>query len=146
MGTVLARHLHAAGHEVIVLSRRLCAAPWRVIVWDGDTAGDWMDAFEGADVVANLAGKTVNCRYTAANRAEIKASRVQSTRAVGRAIVEASRPPRVWLQASTATIYSTILPGQKQAEISAHGGDYRDRQHRRSRSPKRPASGKPCRI
>jgi len=106
VGTVLARHLYAAGHEVIVLSRSLCAAPWRVIVWDGDTAGDWMDAFEGADVVINLAGKTVNCRYTAANRAEIKASRVQSTRAVGRAIAEASRPPRVWLQASTATIYS----------------------------------------
>ena len=54
MGTVLARHLHAAGHEVIVLSRSLCAAPWRVIVWDGDTAGDWMDAFEGADVVMML--------------------------------------------------------------------------------------------
>jgi len=62
VGMVLARHFHAAGHEVIVLSRILRTAPWKVIVWDGETAGGWMDAFEGADVVINLAGKTVNCR------------------------------------------------------------------------------------
>ncbi len=54
----------------------------------------------------NLAGRTVNCRYTAANRREILDSREASTRAVGNAIAAASTPPRVWLQASTATIYS----------------------------------------
>ena len=54
----------------------------------------------------NLAGRSVNCRYTPANRRAIMASRLDSTRAVGQAIAGAARPPRVWLQASTATIYA----------------------------------------
>jgi uncharacterized protein (TIGR01777 family) len=61
---------------------------------------------EGADAVINLAGRSVNCRYNAANRRAIIDSRVESTRIVGEAIRRASRPPRVWLQASTATIYA----------------------------------------
>jgi uncharacterized protein (TIGR01777 family) len=106
VGTVLARHFHSEGHEVLVLSRTPREAPWKVIAWDGETAADAREPFESADVVINLAGKTVNCRYTSANRAEILESRVRSTRAVGSAIATASRPPRVWLQASTATIYA----------------------------------------
>jgi uncharacterized protein (TIGR01777 family) len=61
---------------------------------------------DGADVLINLAGRSVNCRYNPANRRLINESRVKSTRAVGQAIAEAARPPRVWLQASTATIYA----------------------------------------
>ena len=61
---------------------------------------------EGADVVINLAGKSVNCRYTARNREEITRSRVDSTKAIGQAIARARRPPRLWLQAATATIYA----------------------------------------
>src|SRR5207244_1189560 len=54
----------------------------------------------------NLAGRSVNCRYSAENRRAIVESRVKSTRVVGEAIARASRPPRVWLQSSTATIYA----------------------------------------
>jgi uncharacterized protein (TIGR01777 family) len=61
---------------------------------------------DGADVVINLAGRSVNCRYTPANRRSILQSRIESTRAVGQAIAGARHPPRVWLQASTATIYA----------------------------------------
>jgi uncharacterized protein (TIGR01777 family) len=61
---------------------------------------------EGADAVINLTGRSVNCRYTAANRSEIMSSRVLSTRVVGQAIALAAAPPHVWLQASTATIYA----------------------------------------
>ena len=106
VGTVLARDFHAAGHEVVVLSRVARNAPWKVVSWDGQTDGDWVDLLEDADAVINLTGKTVNCRYTPANRAEIMESRVRSVRAVGKAIAKAARPPRVWLQASTATIYA----------------------------------------
>ena len=60
----------------------------------------------GADVVINLAGRSVNCRYHARNRAAILSSRVDSTRVLGEAIRNCDRPPRVWLQASTATIYA----------------------------------------
>lgn len=68
--------------------------------------GPWKAELDGADVVINLAGRSVNCRYTPENRAAILDSRVESTRAVGQAIAQCTRPPRVWLQASTATIYA----------------------------------------
>src|SRR5262249_30604533 len=95
----------ADGHDVVILSRQRSNSPGRVIAWDGERLGDWADEIDGADVVVNLAGRSVNCRYTASNRRQIMDSRVRSTRAVGQAIAKAARPPRVWLQASTATIY-----------------------------------------
>jgi uncharacterized protein (TIGR01777 family) len=106
VGTILARAFVADGHDVIVLSRRPFAAPWRVVAWDAATLGDWAAEFEGADAVINLAGRSVNCRYSAANRRAIVDSRVNSTRVVGEAIARAARPPRIWLQMSTATIYA----------------------------------------
>jgi hypothetical protein len=77
-----------------------------VVAWDGRTVGAWAAEVDGADLVVNLAGRSVNCRYTPAHRREILASRVDSTRAVGLAVARAARPPRAWLQASTATIYA----------------------------------------
>jgi len=106
VGTVLARAFHTDGHDVVVLSRRAGVRPWRVVRWDGATLGSWQTEIDRCDVVINLAGRSVNCRYTDANREEILQSRVSSTRVVGQAIVQAARPPRVWLQASTATIYA----------------------------------------
>lgn len=106
VGTILARAFHATGDEVVVLSRRPSPQAWRTAAWDGQSAGDWHREIDGADVVINLAGRSVNCRYTPANRREIFDSRLRSTRAVGEAIARAARPPHVWLQASTATIYA----------------------------------------
>ncbi len=106
VGTVLARAFHADGHEVVVLGRSRVNCLWRTVRWNGKTLGDWEAEIDGADVVVNLAGRSVNCRYNAANRREIIDSRVDSTRVVGQAIAAASDPPKVWLQASTATIYA----------------------------------------
>jgi uncharacterized protein len=106
VGTILARAFHARGDDVTVLSRDPAQARWRVAAWDAATVGKWTQYVDGADVVINLAGRSVNCRYSEKNRDEIMQSRVASTRAVGQAIREAARPPRVWLQASTATIYA----------------------------------------
>lgn len=106
VGTILARAFQADGHEVVVLSRHPTPAAWRTRAWDGMTRGPWVDEIDGADVVINLAGRSVNCRYTPAHRREIMESRVRSTRLVGTAIAQVKRPPRVWLQASTATIYA----------------------------------------
>jgi len=106
VGTLLARALASRGDDVVVVSREPRSAPWRVAQWDGRTVGEWADELDGADVVINLAGRSVNCRYTPAHRAEIMDSRVESTRAVGTAIANSRTPPRVWLQASTATIYA----------------------------------------
>jgi uncharacterized protein (TIGR01777 family) len=106
VGVVLARAMFAHGHHVCVLSRRPLKAPWRTVPWDGRTTGSWAHEVDGADVVINLAGRSVNCRYTARNRRLITNSRVESTRVVGQVIAQCQRPPRVWLQASTATIYA----------------------------------------
>jgi uncharacterized protein (TIGR01777 family) len=106
VGSVLAPAFHHEGHDVVVLSRSPAPAPWRVVAWDGETRGAWTAELEGADVVVNLAGASVNCRYGAANRREIMDSRIHSTRVLGQAIAAAARSPRVWLQASTATIYA----------------------------------------
>ncbi len=106
LGEVLARAFQASDHEVVVLSRSPRNAPWRTVEWDGQTLGKWVDEFEAADAIINLAGQSVNCRYTAENRRLITESRLKSTRVVGDAIAQAWTPPRVWLQASTATIYA----------------------------------------
>ena len=106
MGAILSRAFRHDGHDVILLSRHPRATQEREVSWDGRTLGLWTQELEGADVVINLAGRNVNCRYSIGNRQEIMQSRVNSTHAVGQAIAKASRPPRIWLQASTATIYA----------------------------------------
>lgn len=67
-------------HAVTVFSRHPSPAPWRVAPWDGITPGDWIADLEQSDVCINLAGRSVNCRYTAANRRSSHDSRVRSTR------------------------------------------------------------------
>jgi uncharacterized protein len=106
VGTILARALTDDGHEVVVISRKAKHGKWATIGWDGESLGQWADEIDGADVVINLAGRSVNCRYNAKNCREIIDSRVRSTQLVGEAIAQAKHPPRAWLQASTATIYS----------------------------------------
>ena len=106
VGTVLARAFHKRGHEIVVLSRKPANASWRMVQWDGETLGDWVSEFENADVVINLAGQSVNCRYDDHNRQVIMDSRLKSTKVAGDAIAQAWKPPSVWLQASTATIYA----------------------------------------
>jgi len=101
-GRALRAFFVARGDEVVVLSRS--AGEGRV-VWDGKTAGDWCRELEGAQALINLAGRTVDCRYTERNRTEILNSRVDSTRVLGEAIAACAEPPRVWLNSSTATIY-----------------------------------------
>jgi uncharacterized protein (TIGR01777 family) len=109
VGNVLARHFHGQGHSVTVLSRYPISAPWQVLPWNGRDLGSWTQSVDGADIVINLAGRNVNCRYTPKNRREILESRTLSTRAVGQAIAQAAKPPALWMNASTATIYRHAL-------------------------------------
>jgi len=106
IGPILARAFSERGDEVVVLSRRPRAGAWRSVYWDGTSLGDWTKEVDGAAVVIYLAGRSVNCRYYEKNRREMIESRVRSTRLVGRAVARSQRPPRVWLQMSTATIYA----------------------------------------
>ena len=107
IGRILARVRISQGDHVVALARNPAPeSPCRVVPWDGRTEGDWIREIDGADVVINLAGRSVNCRYNPENRRAIIDSRVESTLVLGRAIRRASRPPRVWLQSATATIYA----------------------------------------
>lgn len=121
LGDLLRRDFESTGDEVIVLTRK----PKRAgeIAWDGKTLGAWAKEFEGADVIINLAGRTVNCRYTKENLAQMMDSRVDSTRVVGEAIHLCKKPPRLWLQMSTATIYAHRLDAANDEFTGIIGGD-----------------------
>jgi len=87
VGLLLARYFHTSGDAVTVLSRRPRAEAWPVIEWNGRDLGPWAEAIDGADVVINLTGRNVDCRYTEANRREILNSRVCATQVIGRAML-----------------------------------------------------------
>jgi uncharacterized protein (TIGR01777 family) len=96
VGHILTRHFQVQGHAVSIVTRL-------------HSPDEWADALEHSDVCINLAGRSVNCRYHAANRRAIFDSRIDSTRLLNRIVAALPHPPRVWLNASTATIYRHAL-------------------------------------
>jgi NAD dependent epimerase/dehydratase family enzyme len=108
LGGELAKHFSARNWEVVILTRspQSRSDAVREVAWDAKSAGDWVREFECAVAVVNLTGRSVDCRYTAKNRQEIMDSRVNSTRVVGQAIAQCKVPPLVWLNSSTATVYT----------------------------------------
>ena len=127
VGHILARHLTAQGHAVTVLSRHPQPAPWRTVAWDAQTPGSsndsWTATLDGADVCINLTGRSVNCRYTPQNRRLIHDSRTRSTRLLHQVIRSLAHPPRVWLNASTATIYRHALDRPQDERTGEIGGN-----------------------
>jgi NAD dependent epimerase/dehydratase family enzyme len=98
MGVHLQKRFREAGREVVTISRSGADLTW------ADQAG--IDrAVDGAALVIGLAGKSVNCRYTPRNRAEIFRSRLDTTAVLSSAIAAAASPPALWVNSSTATIY-----------------------------------------
>jgi len=122
LGVSLAHHLAAGGTEVVIVSRSApaVAGPWRHVPWDGRGPGAWVDELDGAAGLVNLAGRTVDCIKTPANRDEILRSRVESTRALGVAVRAVASPPPVWVQMSTAHLYGDP-PSAVCVESSAPG-------------------------
>ena len=120
IGTILTRAFGPAGHELVVLTRRPAEAGQ--VYWDSATLGPWAGAVDGSDVVINLAGRSVSCRYTPASLQAMMDSRVNSARVVGAAIAQAARPPRAWLQMSTATIYAHRLDAANDEAAGIIGG------------------------
>jgi uncharacterized protein (TIGR01777 family) len=107
LGRYLTRHFTRTGKEVVAIARRRegWSGDGMFLEWDGKTPGPWAHALEGAEAVINLAGRSVNCRYTPPNRAEILDSRVAATRLIGQAIRSCKVPPNNWFNTSTATYY-----------------------------------------
>jgi uncharacterized protein (TIGR01777 family) len=117
LGQLLGEYFQSRGREIIVLTRQPSAtARFKELAWDARTLGEWARALDGAEVVINLAGRSVNCRFTPENRRLVMDSRVDSTRVLGEAFSRCTQPPRVWLNSSTATIYKhTLGPAHDEA-------------------------------
>src|SRR6266581_3557253 len=107
IGRLLTDRLVSGNNDVVVLTRTpgLAVQSMRQVRWDGHTLGEWARELDGASALINLTGRSVNCRYNERNRREILESRVDSTRVLGEAVSRCNKPPQVWLNASTATIY-----------------------------------------
>ncbi|UYZ63155.1 NAD-dependent epimerase/dehydratase family protein [Hymenobacter weizhouensis] len=97
LGRNVARYFAYRGFRVVTLSRQPGDSATGMVQWDGRTLGPWAAELEGAAVVLNLAGRSVDCRYHAANKRAILHSRTESTRVLGEAIARCHRPPAVWL-------------------------------------------------
>lgn len=122
LGRALQQHFATQSHELILLNRSPRAA--NEIAWDGKNQGDWSSVIDGADVLINLTGKPVDCRYTEANKAAIVSSRTDSTKALQEAVNRAGHKPEVWINASSATIYIHAETRQMNEYTGTIGDDF----------------------
>ncbi len=118
LGNHLKAHFESDDFEVLILSRSRDDAGF--IHWDAQSQSEWTKAIDGSHALINMAGRTVDCRYTKKNRTEILESRLESTRALGKAVQACAAPPKFWLNSSTATIYQDT-PGDAPANTEAEG-------------------------
>lgn len=107
LGQVLSDYYKSKAKEIIILSRHPHSSQDNIHyqVWDGRTKGEWAKCLEGCDLLINLCGKNVNCRYTKKNQQEIFRSRLEPTALLGKVVAELKGPPKVWIQFASATIY-----------------------------------------
>ena len=107
LGSCLKDHYAGALTQLVILTRGKSRTEGNVsyVQWDGKSRGRWCEEIEGADVLINLNGRSVDCRYTKKNMDMIYASRLDATCALGVAILRCARPPRLWINASSATFY-----------------------------------------
>ena len=107
LGGVLAEYYKPLANEIIILSRKEKAANGNIqtVLWDGLTGGEWIKSLNAADLLINLCGKNVNCRYTEDNKAEIINSRIIPTALLGSVIAGMENPPKLWINVTSATIY-----------------------------------------
>jgi NAD dependent epimerase/dehydratase family enzyme len=114
IGQILTGHFLNQAWEIIVLTRspRQRDGKHRECYWDGRTLGEWPRELDGADVLINLAGRSVNCRYHPRNRRLMLDSRVDSTRILGEAIGGCDNPPRLWLNSSTPHLQAFTRPAR----------------------------------
>lgn len=107
LGQVLADYYKDKAKEIIILSRHTHSSQNNIHfrVWDGRTKGEWARCLEGCDLLINLCGKNVNCRYTKENQKEIFRSRLEPTALLGEVVSKLKSPPKAWIQIASATIY-----------------------------------------
>lgn len=114
---------HLDGYEFMVLCRfpKEDMHNVRYVKWDGKSPGDWVKEITGSDVVINLTGRSVDCRYNEQNRKEILDSRINATAVLGQAIQQSPNPPALWINAASATIYRHAADRPMDEETGEYG-------------------------
>ncbi|MES2829845.1 MAG: TIGR01777 family oxidoreductase [Bacteroidota bacterium] len=107
LGQVFSAYYKDLAREVIILSRKTAPAQLNIktLLWDGENEGEWANHLDEADLLINLCGKNVNCRYTPQNRTEIISSRLKPTMLLGYVLAKLQTPPKLWINITSATIY-----------------------------------------
>lgn len=124
LGQVLVNHFKDKFEEIIILTRNNTETKdgIRYVKWNAKTFTGWEKELENTDLLINLAGKSVDCRYTEENKKEILDSRIESTRILNLAVLNCKNPPKHWMNSSTSTIYRHSLDKQMD-EIEGEIGD-----------------------
>ena len=124
LGSALIDGYREVDTETVVLTREVRSNHdnVRYVRWDAQSLGEWTKELEGATAIINLVGKSVNCRYTAKNKAEIVRSRVDATAIIGSAIQQATAPPKVWINAGSAAIFGDAGDAVKTEDSSVGNG------------------------
>lgn len=126
LGQALAEHFKTQFQDIIILTRGISSKRGQLnyLSWNAETPGDWCSILEGADVVLNLCGKSVDCRYNQKNKAEILSSRLDSTRVIGEAISACKNPPSLWINGASATIYRHSLTTPMTERTGEYGSGF----------------------
>lgn len=126
LGEFLVNHFQNKFDEIVILTRgkSRTEANLRFVNWDAKSFSSWENELENADVLINLAGKSVDCRYTEANKNEILSSRIDSTKILNQAVLQCKNPPKHWLNSSTSTIYRHSEDKQMTEENGEIGDDF----------------------
>ncbi len=131
IGGILADHLWTRRHHLVLLSRNpprvsnLTQQEW--IAWNPGAPGDWEQALEGVDGIINLAGEPIAAkRWSDSQKEKIRFSRIESTKALVRAIAKAKQKPK-FLISSSAVGYYGARGDETVTEETAPGKDYLSR-------------------
>lgn len=126
LGQVLVKHFKNQFEEIVILTRGKSQTidGIKYVNWNARTFSGWENELENAAVLINLAGKSVDCRYTKANKKEILFSRIESTKILNKAVLNCQNPPKYWLNSSTSTIYRFSLDKQMDETDGEIGNDF----------------------
>lgn len=126
LGKALADYFQSSFDEIVVLSRtpQLKSTKIKYVLWDGVNQGDWVQELNGAEVIINLSGRSINCRFNEANKKQILESRVNSTKAIGEAIQSLNQAPKVWINFSASAFYQNAKNGPHDESSKAQGSGF----------------------
>ncbi|MEO6177979.1 MAG: TIGR01777 family oxidoreductase [Flavobacterium circumlabens] len=126
LGQSLLTHFKNKFEEIVILTRGQSKEidGIKYVNWNAKTFSGWENELENTTVLINLAGKSVDCRYTKENKKEILLSRIESTKVLNKAVLQCANPPKHWLNSSTSTIYRFSLDREMDEVTGEIGNDF----------------------